>query len=106
MPMKRLSRTCLGLRFAQAAACHAPRESRLRSALVSLLVWLSLVAATSAAGPSQSKPPNILLILADDLGFSDLGCYGGEIHTPNIDRLASQGVRFTQFYNQARCCPS
>lgn len=50
--------------------------------------------------------PNILLIVADDLGWSDLGCYGGEIETPNLDRLAQEGVRFTQFYNAARCCPS
>lgn len=50
--------------------------------------------------------PNIVLILADDLGFSDLGCYGGEIATPNLDRLAQQGTRFTQFYNCARCCPT
>jgi len=50
--------------------------------------------------------PNILLILADDLGFSDLGCYGGEIRTPNLDALAAQGVQFTQCYNSSRCCPS
>jgi arylsulfatase A-like enzyme len=50
--------------------------------------------------------PNILLILADDVGYSDIGCYGGEIQTPNIDRLAAGGLRFTQFYNAARCCPS
>lgn len=53
-----------------------------------------------------AEKPNILVILADDLGYSDLGCYGGEIDTPNIDRLASGGVRFTQLYNSARCCPS
>jgi arylsulfatase A-like enzyme len=50
--------------------------------------------------------PNILLILTDDLGFSDLGCYGSEINTPNLDQLATDGVRFTQLYNSARCCPS
>jgi len=50
--------------------------------------------------------PNIILILADDLGYSDLGCYGGEIHTPHIDALAARGVRFTQLYNSARCCPT
>src|SRR5512137_3164776 len=50
--------------------------------------------------------PNILLILADDLGWSDLGCYGGEIQTPNLDALARNGLRFTQFYNSARCCPT
>ena len=58
---------------------------------------------SSAGGP---KRPNILLIVADDMGFSDLGCYGSEISTPNIDRLAANGLRGTQFYNMARCCPS
>jgi len=50
--------------------------------------------------------PNILLILADDLGFSDAGCYGGEMRTPNLDQLAARGLRFAQFYNTARCCPT
>lgn len=50
--------------------------------------------------------PDIVLIMADDLGYSDLGCYGGEIKTPHLDELASNGIRFTQFYNAARCCPS
>ena len=53
-----------------------------------------------------AKRPNILVILADDMGFSDLGCYGSEIHTPNLDGLAADGIRFTQFYCAARCCPS
>lgn len=52
------------------------------------------------------RPPNVVLILADDLGFSDVGCYGGEIDTPNLDRLAAQGLRFTQGYSTARCWPS
>lgn len=50
--------------------------------------------------------PNVVLVLVDDMGFSDIGCYGGEIHTPHIDRLARDGVRFSQFYNTARCSPS
>jgi arylsulfatase len=50
--------------------------------------------------------PNVVLVLVDDMGFSDIGCYGGEIDTPNIDRLAKHGVRFSQFYNTARCSPS
>lgn len=50
--------------------------------------------------------PNIITILADDLGFSDLGCFGGEIDTPNLDRLADRGFRASQFYNTPRCCPS
>ncbi|MCP4811596.1 MAG: sulfatase-like hydrolase/transferase, partial [Planctomycetaceae bacterium] len=49
-----------------------------------------------------NERPNILLIMADDLGFSDIGCYGGEIETPNLDRLAAGGIRFTQFYNTGR----
>ncbi len=51
----------------------------------------------------QAKRPNIVLIMADDLGFSDLGCYGSEIETPNLDRLAQNGLRFSQFYNTAKC---
>lgn len=62
-------------------------------------------------GYSQHKKlapalPNIILILADDLGYSDIGCYGSEIKTPNLDGLAKQGLRFTNFYNNGRCCPS
>ena len=49
---------------------------------------------------------NIIIILADDLGYSDLGCYGSEIKTPNIDSLGNNGIKFSQFYNQARCSPS
>lgn len=55
---------------------------------------------------ADNSTPNILIIVADDLGYSDLGCYGGEIETPNLDRLAANGLRFTQFYNTARCWPS
>ena len=59
-------------------------------------------------GPAETTPgkPNIVFILADDLGYSDLGCYGSEIATPNLDALAAGGVRFTQFYNTARCWSS
>ena len=55
---------------------------------------------------SNDKQPNILLILADDLGWSDLGCYGSIIKTPNLDKLAKDGIRFTQFHNTAKCYPS
>lgn len=55
---------------------------------------------------SGASRPNILLIMADDMGYSDIGCYGGEIPTPNLDRLATEGLRFTRFYNAARCCPT
>jgi len=70
--------------------------------LIVALIW-------GGIGPAfgqKDKRPNIILIIADDLGFSDLGCYGGEIETPNLDYLASNGLRFTQFYNTSRCCPS
>ena len=53
-----------------------------------------------------SKPPNFLVIIADDMGYADAGCYGGEIDTPNLDALASNGLRFTQFYNTSRCWPT
>lgn len=52
------------------------------------------------------SPPNVIIILADDMGYSDLGCYGGEINTPHLNSLAEDGIRFTQFYNAARCCPT
>jgi arylsulfatase len=61
---------------------------------------------SSRARNQEKKKPNIVLILADDMGFSDIGCYGGEIETPNLDHLAAGGLRFTQFYNAARCCPT
>ncbi len=63
------------------------------------------VSASRAATPAPSRP-NIIIIMSDDMGYSDLGCYGGEINTPNLDALAKNGVRFTQFYNTARCCPT
>jgi arylsulfatase A-like enzyme len=52
------------------------------------------------------KRPNIIVIMADDLGYSDIGCYGGEINTPNLDYLAANGIRFSSFYNTSRCCPT
>jgi len=69
---------------------------------------LSITLVLAAPAPTHANPPNpnVLIILADDVGFSDLGCYGGEIRTPNLDTLAAEGLRFTQFYNCARCCPA
>ncbi len=55
------------------------------------------------AEAADTRRPNIILIMADDMGFSDVGCYGGEIETPHVDRLAREGLRFTQFYNNAKC---
>ncbi len=59
-----------------------------------------------APAPKAAAPPNIIVVLSDDMGFSDLGCYGSEIRTPHLDALAAGGLRFTQFYNTARCCPT
>ena len=73
----------------------------LRSGLI--LAGYCLAALTAVAALAK---PNIVLILADDLGFSDIGCYGGEIATPNLDRLAAGGIRLTQMYNTARCWPT
>src|SRR3954466_11946516 len=55
---------------------------------------------------TAQERPNIVLIMADDMGYSDISCFGSEIPTPNLDKLASKGIRFTQFYNGARCCPT
>lgn len=69
--------------------------------------WLPILLLIVFTQPAWSKErPNILYVLADDLGFSDLGCFGGEIDTPVLDSLAAGGVRLTQFYNTGRCCPS
>lgn len=70
------------------------------------LVLLVHLAWWAAIGNAAARTPNVLLILADDLGYSDLGCYGGEIETPHLDRLAENGLRYSQFYNTARCWPT
>jgi arylsulfatase A-like enzyme len=69
-------------------------------------LFTALVSLTLACTSGIAAPPNIVFILADDLGYSDLGCYGSEIETPQLDSLASNGLRFTQFYNTARCWPT
>ena len=68
-------------------------------------VGLLLLACTTSAWSAEARP-NIVIILVDDMGFSDIGCYGSEIPTPNIDQLAANGIRLTQFYNTGRCCPT
>lgn len=67
---------------------------------------LALHSTARAARREATRKPNIVLILADDMGYSDLACYGSEIATPNLDRLAASGLRFRHFYNTARCCPT
>lgn len=75
---------------------------RMKRSLILLVLGILPLASAQAEAPK----PNILLIMADDLGFSDLGCYGGEIQTPHLDSLAENGLRFTQFYNTGRCWPT
>lgn len=67
---------------------------------------LSILFSAFAATASKADKPNIIVILSDDMGYSDIGCYGSEIETPVLDGLAENGLRFTQFYNTARCCPT
>jgi arylsulfatase A-like enzyme len=72
-----------------------------------LLMLVALFAVQSPLRAAETpRRPNILVILVDDMGFADLGCYGSEIPTPNLDRLAADGLKFTQFYNTGRCCPT
>ncbi len=70
-----------------------------RSVLLSAIALL-------VCGPAAARKPNFLIIMADDLGYSDIGCYGGEIKTPHLDNLASRGLRYSQAYNTARCWPT
>ncbi len=83
-----------------------PLPRRAAVLLAGLLALPPAAVAGDTHPAEKCRAPNIVLILADDLGFSDLGCYGSEIATPNLDRLAANGLRFTQFYNTARCCPT
>jgi arylsulfatase len=71
-----------------------------------LILPLALAALTGARGQEPAARPNLVVIMADDMGYSDIGCFGGEISTPHLDRLAANGVRLTQFYNTGRCCPT
>src|SRR5262245_29228813 len=79
---------------------HMPTRLRTFPLAIVLAAFLLASAAFSA------ERPNVVIFLADDLGFSDLGCYGGEIQTPTLDGLAKNGLKFTQFYNTARCWPT
>ena len=73
--------------------------------IVSIFLFITIINSGCTNG-SEEQPPNIVLIMGDDIGFSDLGCYGSEILTPHLDRLSSEGIRFTQFYNMAKCEPT
>jgi arylsulfatase A-like enzyme len=75
-----------------------PRKLNRYLAVLSIL-WITI-------GVTAAERPNFIVIMSDDVGYSDIGCFGGEIQTPNLDALAKNGIRFTQFYNAARCCPT
>ncbi|MGF1583506.1 MAG: arylsulfatase [Gemmataceae bacterium] len=81
------------------------------SVVVALALGFVLVIGDSVGTAGEKKKPrrarpNIVLVMVDDMGYSDIGCFGGEVKTPNLDRLAKNGLRFTQFYNTGRCCPT
>ena len=67
------------------------------------LALLLILFASAMSLDAVENQPNIILIMVDDMGFSDIGCYGGEVETPHLDRLSREGMRFTQFYNNAKC---
>lgn len=74
--------------------------------IIATLIIVSCTNKNPGTNKQQAERPNIIVILSDDMGCSDIGCYGGEVETPNLDALAASGLRFTQFYNGARCCPT
>ncbi len=79
----------------------------MRRTLIYLIITLPLIQASCRFDRENAgERPNIILIMADDMGYSDLGCFGSEIQTPNLNKLAAEGLRITQFYNAGRCCPT
>ena len=82
---------------------HRLFPKRITLLFLCVMIGLSFLNTVHA---TQNERPNIVLIMADDLGFSDLGCYGSEIKTPHLDQLAKEGLRFSRFYNAGRCCPT
>lgn len=78
------------------------RRQNVIAAIIFAFVWLAGIAVTGG----EETRPNVVVVLVDDMGFSDIGCYGSEIETPNLDALAANGLRFRQFYNTGRCCPT
>ena len=85
---------------------RTPKKINYYSFILTALLLASLDMVRAADTAKSANQPNIIVILADDMGYSDISCYGSEIPTPNLDALAKDGLRFTQFYNTSRCCPS
>src|SRR3546814_1030810 len=95
---------------------HKRRQARIGAAalglaLAALPAFASSPAAPAAApvrpaAPAEQSRPNFLVIMGDDIGYSDIGAYGGNIDTPKLEALAQRSIRFSNFYNMSRCCPS
>jgi arylsulfatase len=86
---------------------HLQKIKQMQHKFLNVLSFIAFLLGSGVYAKSQTdQRPNIIVILADDLGYSDLGCYGGEIHTPNLDRLAQDGLRFNSFYNAGKSCPT
>jgi len=82
-------------------------EPKIKKVLLDFVAIIGLFLVSTGSTPRKApQRPNIIFIMADDMGYSDIGCYGGEIHTPNIDQLAANGIKLRNFYNNARCCPT
>lgn len=82
------------------------RKRQYHTVTITLGLAMLIACITPVPHLRASEKPNMIVIMSDDMGYSDLGCYGGEIETPNLDRLAANGLRYTQFYNTGRCCPT
>jgi arylsulfatase len=107
--MNRANGNSLNQRKGEHAMARGTNQTEMRKAGVMRVAGIMLAAMLFAAcnqSASAADRPNILILLADDLGYSDIGCYGGEIRTPHLDQLAAKGLRFTQFYNTGRCWPT
>ena len=82
-----------------------PLQLLLKLARIILIIsGAGMMIRPAVAAETNTLRPNIVLILADDMGYSDLGCFGSEISTPNLDRLAAEGIQFSEFYTTPRCC--
>jgi arylsulfatase A-like enzyme len=95
----------IGRKYIQASSGIFKTRTKLLLGLGTLLI-LSFVLFPSYKKIPVDSRPNIIYIMADDLGYSDLGCYGGEVNTPNLDQLAANGIKLRKFYNNSRCCPT
>jgi arylsulfatase len=95
------------MKFSSLLSTEKKYRRYLRLPIFLLPVFVAGILLLTGGSPVKTDSrPNIIYILADDMGYSDIGCYGGEVNTPNIDRLAENGIKLRSFYNNARCCPT